>query len=294
MKVVGISEKEFRQRFRTEAQCARYLMTRKYPEGVRCKHCDPDRFYLRQKRFMYECRRCGYQESPKAHTLFHGSNVSLRDWFWAIHLFTVSKGGISALELQRRLGFGSYKTAGYLLHKLRSAMQKRDGQYRLGGLIELDTAYFGKRASHNQGAVFIAVENRGQRAGFAKVQQVSTASRTTAQRFAQQALGSSSLVNTDGGFEFRSLHQVGVEHDYQIADSVEVYQSWMPWVHKLISNLKACLTGTYHGVRTKYLHLYLAEYLFRFNRRQWLGELFNRTLTAALSTGQIRYADVSA
>lgn len=292
MKVTKISEKEFRERFHTEAECARYLMSRKYPEGIRCRRCGHDRFYLRQKRFMYEGRQCGYQESPKAHTLFHGSNIRLRDWFWAIYLFTVSKGGISALELQRRLGFGSYKTAWYLLHKLRSAMQKRDGQYQLGGLIELDTAYFGKRASHNQGTVFIAVENRGPRAGFAKVQQVSTASRKTAQRFAQATLRPKAQVNTDGGFEFRALDQVGVEHDYQVAESVEVYQHWMPWVHKLISNMKACLIGTYHGVRTKYLHLYLAEYLFRFNRRQWLAELFNRTVTAVLSAGRIRYADI--
>src|SRR3989304_7256076 len=99
MKVTGLSEKEFRQRFRTEAQCARYLMARKYPEGVRCRRCGHERFYLRRNRFMVECKRCHYQESPKAHTLFQGSNISLRDWFWAIYLFTVSKGGISALEL---------------------------------------------------------------------------------------------------------------------------------------------------------------------------------------------------
>lgn len=294
MKVTGMSEKEFRQRFRTEAQCARHLMTRKYPDGVRCRRCGHELFYLRQKRFMYECKQCGYQESPKAHTLFHGSNISLRDWFWAIHLFTISKGGISALELQRRVGFGSYKTAWYLLHKLRKAMQKRDARYQLGGVIELDTAYFGKRTTENQGAVFIAVENRGERAGFAKVQQTSTASGVMAKRFVQEALRKEAQVNTDGGPEFETLSATGVDHDYQIANTVEVYQQWMPWIHKMISNMKACIVGTYHGVRTEYLHLYLAEYLFRFNRRQWFSELFNRALTASLTAGEIHYADVSA
>lgn len=294
MQVPDMSEKEFRQRFRTEAQCARYVWSRKYPHGLHCRRCGERSCYRRQKRWMVECATCGYQESPKAHTVMQGSHVPLREWCWAMYLLTVSKGGVSALELQRRLGFGSYKTAWHLLHKLRRAMHHRDGQYQLRGTVEVDTAYFGRRVAGNQGVVFLAVESRAVGAGFANIACVPTASRHWGQRFVTQTVRPDTQINTDGGPEWAGLTAAGLDHDDQVvaADPL-VVDRWLPWVHKLISNAKASLVGTYHGVRRKYLGWYLAEYLYRFNRRWWPAQLFDRTVTAVCGAGPIRYADVT-
>ena len=77
------------------------------------------------------------------------------------------------------------------------------------------------------------------------------------------------------------LEIANVDHDYQVVGRDQaVIDRWLPWVHKFVSNAKAWILGTHHGVSTKYLGLYLAEYAYRFNRRHDPGTLFHRALTA--------------
>ena len=73
-------------------------------------------------RLIYECAACGKQHSLLAGTIFEQTKTGLARWFLAIYLVTSSKGGISAMELKRQMGFGSYQTAWTWLHKIRRAM----------------------------------------------------------------------------------------------------------------------------------------------------------------------------
>ena len=116
----------FLERFGTDAQCRAYLVQARWPEGFRCGGCGHDRAYSHHKRLIEECRACGRQHSILAGTLFEQTKTGLARWFLAIYLVTSSKGGISAMELQRQMGFGSYGTAWTWLHKIRRAMVHPD------------------------------------------------------------------------------------------------------------------------------------------------------------------------
>ena len=112
----------FQQRFPDEA-CAAYLAALRWPDGFHCPSCGHDQAWmLETKSWTYECVGCGKQTSVTAGTIMHGSKLPLRAWFCAAYLMATCPDGISALELQRQLGLGSYKTAWLLSYKLRRAM----------------------------------------------------------------------------------------------------------------------------------------------------------------------------
>ena len=128
----------FQRRFPDDDACARYLAELRWPEGFVCPACaQRSAWQLRTKPWTYECRGCRRQTSLKAGSLMHGSKLSLTLWFWAAYLMATHSNGISALQLQRQLGLGSYKTAWLFCAKLRAAMR---GPQRnpLTGLVEVD------------------------------------------------------------------------------------------------------------------------------------------------------------
>lgn len=130
------SEAEFRGRFADEDHCREYLARLKWPEGFRCAHCAGGRgYFLPSKRVVYECGDCGRQVSVIAGTILEQSKKPLALWFRAIFEVTASKQGISAAELQRKLGFGSYQTAWSWLTKIRTAMVRPDRE-PLAGEVE--------------------------------------------------------------------------------------------------------------------------------------------------------------
>ena len=107
----------FVARFGTDAQCRAYLVRARWPEGFRCAGCGHGRAYSHRARLIEACAACGKQLSLLAGTIFEQTKTGLARWFLAIFLVTSSKGGISAMELQRQMGFGSYGTAWAWLHR---------------------------------------------------------------------------------------------------------------------------------------------------------------------------------
>src|ERR671933_1421386 len=132
----------FNTRFGTDERCREYLFQARWPDGWRCDGCGHDDDYTLRTRLAYECVACGKQHSLLAGTLFEQTKTGLARWFLAIYLVTSSKGGIAAAELQRQLGFGSYRTAWAWLRKLRKAMLRPDRE-PLAGRVEADEAYVG-------------------------------------------------------------------------------------------------------------------------------------------------------
>jgi hypothetical protein len=97
---------------------------------------------LKKDRESYECKVCGYRQSLKANTVMHKSKLPFRYRFMAMPLLRLTKQSFSAKELQRQLGHKRYRPVRHMLHKLRDAMSKRDGEYVPAGRIELDEGYF--------------------------------------------------------------------------------------------------------------------------------------------------------
>lgn len=124
--------------FSDDNACAEWLVQRRWPNGFECRHCQSKRAWkLEIKAWTWECSECGKQTSVTAGTIMHRTHLPLRTWFLAAHLISTHSNGISALQLQAKLGIGSYKSAWLLLHKLRRAMvdPERDP---LEGMIEVD------------------------------------------------------------------------------------------------------------------------------------------------------------
>ena len=131
---------EFQQRFPDEDACAAYLATLRWPAGFVCPACGGSRGWaLATKAHTHECADCRKQTSVTAGTVMHGSKLALTAWFWAAYLMATHSNGISALQLQKQLGLGSYKTAWLLTTKLRRAMVAPE-RMPLAGLVEVDVS----------------------------------------------------------------------------------------------------------------------------------------------------------
>src|SRR4249920_2517510 len=140
---------EFQRRFPAEEACAAYLADARWPEGFRCPACGHDKGWeLATKAFTFECAGCGKQTSVTAGTAMHGSKLPLTAWFWAAYLMATHSNGISALQLQRQLAFGSYKTAWLICAKLRQSMLA-PGRSPLAGLVELDETEIACRSKND-------------------------------------------------------------------------------------------------------------------------------------------------
>jgi len=280
---------EFQKLFSSEKKCEKYLFKKRWENGFSCPRCGHTQYYSLPKRKLYQCKKCGYQTSITANTIFHKTRTPLRKWFWAIYLLTNNKNGISALQLQKQLSIKSYQTAWTMLHKIRNAMTKRNKRYKLGGLIELDEAYLGQkkhsgkrgRGSENKATVLAAIEvpnNKNPR--FAFLKKVEDISSNTVLDEISQNVKEHQIIKTDGYSSYKQISSSGYYHYPKVMNNVEDIKKHMPWVHILISNLKSSIRAVFHGVSKKHLQRYLDEYSYRFNRRFVENQLFDRLLVA--------------
>jgi transposase-like protein len=302
----------FFERFGTDAQCRAYLVRARWPSGFRCERCGHDAAYSHHKRLIEECRACGKQHAILAGTIFEQTKTGLARWFLAIYLVTSSKGGISAMELQRQMGFGSYQTAWSWLHKIRRAMV-RPGREPLAEHVEADETLVGGARSGKPGrgaagktVVAGAVEaprgapsgagrgrGRGRRLGRLRLSVVPDASAASLEGFVVGHLAAPAAVTTDGWAGYGGLAAKGYAHE-----AINLSRSWggasvrLPAIHLVFGLAKRWLLGTHHGaVRTKHLQAYLDEYVFRFNRRtaKSIAHRFARLIQHAVSTPPATY-----
>lgn len=292
---------KFQERFGTEEDCEKHLFHMRWPDGYKCPRCEHQEAYYHKNRRLYQCKKCGYQVSLTAGTVFHKTRTPLRKWFWMIFLMSRQKSGISMLCMQRMLDIKSYKTVWSMGHKIRKAMADRDSMYQLGGLVEVDDAYFGgtKSGKRGRGAdgkskVIVCVENKGDRAGFASMYVVDSVSREEIKDKVKPGITEGSVVLTDGWRAYEVLNSDTITHSPTVVGSGENAVKVLPWVHTLISNIKGNIRGVYHGVKGKHLIRYLPEFCYRFNRRFWETELFNRLLNACVNTTTITYSELKA
>src|SRR5271157_3255139 len=114
---------EFQRHFADEAACVRYLFAARWPDGFVCPGCGASKAWeLHTKAWTWECAGCAKQTSVTAGTIMHHSKLPLTTWFWAAYLMATHSNGISALQLQRQLGLGSYKSAWLMAAKLRRSV----------------------------------------------------------------------------------------------------------------------------------------------------------------------------
>lgn len=293
---------EFIAEFATEEACRRYLLKIRWPDGIVCPACGSRRGWI-TARGRYHCGSCGRQTSPTAGTILHNSRVSLRKWFLAMWLVCTQKTGLSAKDLQRELGLGSYKTAWLMLQKLRQAMV-RVGRDQLVGTVEVDETYVGGveegvrgRELVRKALVVIAVELKGRKMRRIRLRHIPNASIRTLGGFVLDCVEKGSLIHTDGWKGYTGLKEAGYQHrvththgDDEVA--VDVFAH----VHLVASLLKRWLGATHQGrVGHKHLQRYLDEFTFRFNRRRsrHVGKIFHRLAEQLVLRQAQTYQDIT-
>jgi hypothetical protein len=299
---------EFQERFATEEACLSYLMQKRWPEGFVCPRCGGQGGYWLQHRRLMECRQCRYQASSTAGTIFHKTRVPLRYWFWTIFLMSRCKAGYSMKGLQKLLGIGSYRTVWMMGHKIRQAMAKRNDCYQLSHLVELDDSFFGgrrrgrnrrgrKRGRGTEGKAKVLAAVEITKAGgprFLSLDVVDDITSDNVKRVAWARIDPGAQIRSDAYHAFVGLAQAGYQHERVRLEWVGMGFEQFPWVHTLISNCKTQLQGTQKAVSLKHLQRYLAEFCYRFNRRFWESELFDRLLTACSLYPTVTYPELSA
>jgi transposase-like protein len=267
---------EFQRQFPDEAACVAWLAAARWPEGFRCPVCGHDHAWeLDTKAWTWECAECHRQTSVTAGTVMHGSKLPLTVWFWASYLMATHSNGISARQMGRQLGLGSYKSAWLLCAKLRRAMVN-PARALLSGLVEVDETQISCRTKDDPVAagqgrdpdgkmqVIAAVEVVGNAPGRLRLGVIEDASSASLHPFIQANVAAGSTLKTDGWSAYPGVP--GFKHEPHVVGKMAAHIV-LPWVHRVFSNLKTWALGVYHGLRRMHLQSYLDEFVFRFNRR---------------------------
>ena len=306
----ALSEAEFGERFGTEAACMARLFELRWGRGWSCPACGHGRCAELKDRAVYQCNRCKHQVGLTAGTVFHWTKLPLTTWFLAIYPLTQSKGGMSSIELARRLGTRQ-PTAWLIKPKLMAAMEARDAaKPKLQGRIEIDDAYLGGERSggkRGRGAAgktpFVAAvettpEGKPVRL---KLRRVTGFCNRAISGFAKRSLDPDCEVVSDGLACFAAVADAGCRHEVVKTGSgaAAARKPAFKWVNTALGNIKAAIAGTYRAIHEKHVPRYLAEFEYRFNRRYDLAAMLPRLTWAAVRTPPmpcrlLRLAEVSA
>ena len=291
---------DVQKQFATEEQCLDYLEKMRWPEGVRCPICGSDKISRiereaeskNKRNRIYQCLEpsCKQQFSATAGTIFHDSHLPLTKWFTAVALIADAKKGVSAKQLQRHLGIGSYKTAWYMAHRIRKSMEDSEESRianRLTGTVEVDETYVGgkfdkrrKRAKYDKPAVVGLIE----RGGKVRTMRLNTVSKETLVGTIMNNTSADAHIMTDEHRGYKSVKNIR-KHD-----SVNhIKEEWVRGdvhtnsIENYWSLFKRGLIGSFHQVSVKHLERYMNEFEYRFNNRKE-PDLFIKTVARMCGT----------
>ena len=138
MTIKPLTTAQFFRQFPDDETCLQHLFDLRFGEGFECPKCErASNWYRIKAERAYSCQWCGHHLHPTVGTPFQQTRTPLQLWFYAIHLFTVTRDGVSGKELQRQLGV-TYKTAWRMAKLIREHMADLDGNEPIGGNVHTD------------------------------------------------------------------------------------------------------------------------------------------------------------
>lgn len=299
---MSVNIKEIQQKYNSQAKCLVLLAKLRWGKTVTCPHCQKkDIRTIEKQKQRYFCKSCKTQFSVFTDTIFEGTLLDLPTWFQIIALMLNAKSGMSAKEVQRNMGI-TYKTAYYTCMRIRVGML--EPCTCLNGIIEMDESYFGgnqrkanKRISDNVPSLATVKSKRGrgtnkvsvvgmvQRKG--KVQTKAIEKLTKRNLLAMlktYASSENSILVTDGFKSYKELEtyidRLEVNHSKQFSKGITHVNT----IEGYWSGVKNGIKGSFRAISKKYLPMYLLEFEWKFNHRNYRGNEFEKYLKNALQT----------
>jgi transposase-like protein len=273
MKVKKCSIIKHRKQFGTTDQCLSHLCAIKWKDGYTCKQCNHDKYVKGRVKFDRRCQNCKFNESPTSGTMFHSTKLNLVLYFEIIFRIVVNKKGLSSVSIAREYGL-NLKTANRIHHKLQIALQP-DKEDILKGEIHVDEFFFGGKEQGKQGRsastdkyrASIAVQILpGNKIGKVQCMHIENFSSKEIKRIFDKHIEPDSLIIADKWRGYAPL----------VKDYPNLYQidskngESMPELHTVILLIKKFLKGIHHTVSLGKFQHYLNEFVYRFNRRNFV------------------------
>lgn len=284
MKILNVNT--FFKIFPDDLTCLEHLFKARFGNGseVSCPKCgEVGKFRKLAKLPAYTCN-CGHHIHPMVGTPFENSRTPLQKWFYAMYLFTTSRHGVPAKELQRQLGV-TYKCAWRMGHEIRKYMGGVDGNSPLSGTVEADETYVGGRRKGKTGrgadgktVIFGMVEKDGD----VMTHVVPNAKRTVIETIIHENVEKGSTMHTDEFLSYDRLKYQGYEHK-TIRHSRKEYvrgEVHTNSIEGFWGQIKRSIKGTHIHVSGKHMAKYLGEFEYRYNMRKQPELMFTRLLAA--------------
>ncbi len=277
--------KQFSEKYPTEDACLSEIFTNRYGSLKVCpnRKCKREtRFYKVSGRKCYACQFCGYQLHPLAGTIFHKSDTSLKSWFFAIFLFSNSRNGVSAKEIERQTGV-TYKTAWRMAKQIRKLFKAQE-QKMLTKVVEADETYIGgpRRQDEKMSnkSVVVALVERGGKVYAVSGRKIKSigVSKTLRKMVDPKAhlMTDQAMLYKRVGREFKKHGRI--RHDIRQYVRGDVHTNT---VEGFFSHLKRGIVGTYASVSPKYLQSYVDEFSYRYNLRNSKASYFYPMISRA-------------
>jgi transposase-like protein len=285
LSIVGIAE-----RFPNSLAAAEYLESIRWPNGPVCPHCENAEKHYKlpnKTRRLWKCAKCRKQFTVTVGTIFESSHIPLHKWLWAFFLVCSSKKGMSAHQLHRMLGI-TYKSAWFMCHRIRYAMEQPPFARKLTGTVEVDETYVGgkvRRSNKRQYKPFDARKphtqkqtGRGsdktpvvslvERGGEVRSFRIANVTGETLGTVIRHHVAGEAHLRTDS---FPSYTRIGREYaSHETVNHQDEYvrgEVHTNTAENYFSILKRGIDGIYHHVSEAHLPRYLAEFDFRYNNR---------------------------
>jgi transposase-like protein len=286
--------------FPTDEKCREMLTRLRWPAGVECPRCKIAAVELETEKTLYYCKGCDYQFSVTSGTIFNDSHLPLTKWFIATLLICEAKKGMSACQIQRTLGLGSYKTAWYLCHRIRAAMAACD-KPMLDGKIEVDETYVGGRGKgltkRGRGTKKRPVLGIRQRNGELRLFHAENVTSRSLEKFMRENISKDAeILFTDELAAYPNIaKRMGLKHA-MVQHGIKEYvrgDAHTNTIESAFSLFKRGLRGSWHKLSAKHMQAYLEEMSFRFNRRD-NSELFIDTLRHMVTAPTLTFEKLTA
>lgn len=285
------------EHFSNEDACREYLEGLRWPSGIACPRCGVTSISRLAKRDQLDCNACRYRFSVTTGTIFHDTHLPLWKWFLATYMMIESRKGVSANQLHRSLKV-AYRTAWYLCHRIRAAMNEVNPRL-LAGSVEVDETWIGGRRKNvghgfreNKTMVLGAIE----RGGDVRLKVGKRATRKELHAFIRSTVHpDAEAIYTDDWPAYRGIADRNTRHEtvnHRIGEYVRGLAHTNS-IENVWSLFDRSVMGAFHHVSEKHLDRYLDELEWRFNNREnpWL---FRDTMVKLLASENLEYRELTA